>query len=106
MSADFEKTIEDIAPLGRALEDQVSDPDGVIIEANKKLATLNLRFEVWVDLGIGQTMFGYAPVPDDESPTKSTWKLAFETENLGRSVESLLTAPRIVQRAALKRCPT
>jgi hypothetical protein len=105
VSADIEKAIEDIAPLSRALKAQASDPDGIIIEVNKKLATLNLRFEAWVDSGIGQTMFGYAQVPDDESPTKSTWKLAFETENLGRSIESLLTAPRVVQVAAIERLP-
>jgi hypothetical protein len=105
VSANIEKAIEDIAPLARALEAQVREPDGIIIGANKQLATLNLRLEVWVDSGIGQTMFGYAQVPDEESPTKSTWKLAFETENLGRSVESLLTAPRVVQLAALKRLP-
>jgi hypothetical protein len=105
VSANIEKAIEDIAPLARALEAQVREPDGIIMEANKKLATLNPRLEVWVDLGIGQTMFGYAPVLDDESPTKSKWKLAFETENLGRSVESLLTAPRLVRLAALKRLP-
>jgi hypothetical protein len=105
VSANIEKAIEDIAPLARALEAQVREPDGIIVEANKRLATLNLQFEVWVDSGIGQTMFGYAQVPDDESPTKTSWKLAFEIENLGRSVESLLTAPRVVQLAALKRLP-
>jgi hypothetical protein len=105
VSANIEKATEDIAPLERALEAQVSEPEGIMIEVNEKLATLNLRLEVWVDSGIGQTMFGYAQVPDDEAPTKSTWKLAFETENLGRSVESLLTAPRVVQLAALKRLP-
>lgn len=105
VSANIEKSIEEITPLARALEAQVCDPDGIIMEANQKLATLNLRFEVWVDSGIGQTMFGYAQVPDDESPTKTSWNLAFETENLGRSVEPLSTAPRVVQRAALKRLP-
>jgi hypothetical protein len=105
VSAEIEKAIQDIAPLTWALKAQVREPDDIITEANKKLATLNLRFEVWVDSGIGQTMFGYAQVPDNESPTRSTWKLAFETENLGRTVESLLTAPRVVQLAALKRLP-
>jgi hypothetical protein len=70
----------------------VRETDGIIMEANKKNATLNLRSEAWVDSGIGQTMFGYAQIPDHE-PTKTSWKLAFETENLGRNVESLLTAP-------------
>jgi hypothetical protein len=105
VAADIERAIEDIAPLTRALKAQVREPDEIITEANKKLTTLNLRFEAWVDSGIGQTMFGYAQVPDDESPTKSTWKLAFETENLGRSIESLLTAPRAVQVAAIERLP-
>jgi hypothetical protein len=50
-------------------------------------------------------MFGYAQVPDDESPTKTSWKLAFETENLGRSIESLSTAPRFVQVATIERLP-
>jgi hypothetical protein len=83
-------------------EDLVSDPDGVIIEANKGWATLNLRFEIWVDSEIAQTTLGYAQVLDDESPTKSTWHLTFETENLGRRVESLLTAPHV---AALEWLP-
>jgi hypothetical protein len=101
----IEKAIEDIGPLTKALEYQVSELDAIIIEANKKLATINLRFEVWVDSGIGRTMFGYAQVPDQESQAKTTWELAFETENLGRSIESLLTAPQVLQLAALKRLP-
>ena len=32
-------------------------------------------------------------------------ELAFDIENLGRSVESLLTAPRILQVAAIERLP-
>jgi hypothetical protein len=101
----IERAIDDIAPLTKALEAQGSDPYAIIIEANKKLATLNLRCEAWVDSGIGRTMFGYAQVPDDESPTKNKWGLAFDIENLGRSIESLLIAPRVVQTAALKRLP-
>jgi hypothetical protein len=50
-------------------------------------------------------MIGYAQVTDDESLTRSTWGLAFETENLGRSVESLLTAPPLIQVAAIERLP-
>jgi hypothetical protein len=45
VSANIEKAIEDIAPLARPLEAQLREPDGIIIEANKKLATLNLRLE-------------------------------------------------------------
>jgi hypothetical protein len=105
VSADIEKSIEDIVSLAKALETQVSVPDGFIMEANTKLAMLDLRLEAWVESGIGQTMFGYAQVTDDASPTKSTWELAFETENLGRSVESLLTAPPVIQVAALERLP-
>jgi hypothetical protein len=58
-----------------------------------------------VDSGIGRTKLGYAKVPDCESPTNVTWELAFDIENLGRSVESLLTAPRILQVAAIERLP-
>jgi hypothetical protein len=83
VSANIEKAIEDIAPSARALEAQVSEPDGIIIEANKKLATLNPRTEAWVDSGIRRTRFGYAQVPDHESPTKATWELAFDIEEFG-----------------------
>jgi hypothetical protein len=101
----IENAIEDSADVNSALENQATEPQAIIKETNEKLAALNLQSEVWVDSGIGRTKLGYAKVPACESPTKVTWELAFDIENLGRSVESLLTAPRVLQLAAIERLP-
>jgi hypothetical protein len=106
VSVTIDKAIEEITLLpANIMEHDLSSLDGTIIETNKRLATLNLRLEAWVNSGIGRTMVGYAQIHDNESPTETMWALAYDIENLGRSIESLLTAPRAIKMAALKRLP-